>query len=269
MSDDTVRGYYDRFTEERRLSTGVSQLEAARTKALIRRFSPRPPAVVMDVGGGAGAYAFWLANQGYEVHLMDHSPRLVELATDRNATAGGPLASVGEGDARALPIADGHVDVVLLLGPLYHLTKKEDRAQALAEAARVLRPGGVLFAACMTRWASLLDGLVHRRLSNPAFRAMVNEDVVTGQHRNPELHPDWFTTAYLHRPEEFAHELGASGLEVVGVFGLEGPVALLTDFDERWADPVEREAMITLAETVESEAALRGVSPHLLGVCRG
>jgi ubiquinone/menaquinone biosynthesis C-methylase UbiE len=268
VSDETVRGYYERFPEERRLSTGVSQLEAARTKALIRRFAPQPPSAVLDVGGGAGAYAFWLANQGYEVHLMDLSTRLVELATDRNKKAGHPLASVGEGDARALPIADGYLDAVLLLGPLYHLTRVEERAQALAEAARVLKPGGVLFAACLTRWASLFDGLVHRRFSNPAFGTMASEDVATGQHRNPGLHPDWFTTAYMHRPDEFAEELRSTGLEVVGIFGLEGPAVLLPDFDERWADPTEREAMIGVAETVESEPALHGVSPHLPGVCR-
>ena len=144
---DTVRSYYARFPEERRLSSGSAQIEAARTKALIRRYAPEPPAEVVDVGGGAGAYAFWLANQGYGVHLLDVSPRLVELASERNANARAPLVSVGEGDARSLPLADRQVDMVLLLGPLYHLTDAVDRAQALSEAVRVLKPGGLLFMA--------------------------------------------------------------------------------------------------------------------------
>jgi ubiquinone/menaquinone biosynthesis C-methylase UbiE len=265
---DTVRSYYARFPEERRLSSGSAQIEAARTKALIRRYAPPPPAQVIDVGGGAGAYSFWLANQGYDVHLIDLSPRLVDLATERNANARTSLASVGEADARSLPFADRRADAVLLLGPLYHLTDAVDRAQALSEAARVLKPGGLLFAACITRWASLIDGLLHHRLSDETFTAMVSEDLQTGQHRNPELHPEWFTTAYLHRPEEFAEELGATGLELVGVFGLEGPAALFTDFDERWADAGRREAMLRAAELLESEPGLHGMSPHLLGVCR-
>lgn len=265
---DEVRRYYERFEEERRLSVGLSQLEAARTKQLIRRLAPKPPGVVLDVGGGAGAYAFWLANQGYDVHLLDLSARLVEVATNRNVSGGGVLGSVGEGDARALPFADRHADVVLLLGPLYHLTDPVDRAQALSEATRVLKPGGVLFAACISRWASLLHGLAENRLGDPSFAAMAKEDVATGQHRNPERHPEWFTTAFFHRPDDFVAELRETGLEMVGLFGLEGPAALLSDFDKRWSDPERRAAIMHVAETVETEPALLGVSPHLLGVCR-
>ena len=84
---DTVRSYYARFPEERRLSSGSAQIEAARTKALIRRCVPEPPAQVVDAGGGAGACSFWLANQNYDVHLMDVSPRLIELATERSTNA--------------------------------------------------------------------------------------------------------------------------------------------------------------------------------------
>ena len=185
--------------------------------------------VQFDVGGGAGAYAFWLANQGYDVHLVDLSPRLVELAIERDRKAGGVLASITEGDARDLPVPDGHADAVLLLGPLYHLTDAMDRAQALSEAVRILAPGGLLFVACITRWASLMDGLVHDRLGDPEFAAMAAADVATGQHRNPGLHPEWFTTAYLHRPDDFADELRRTDTELLGVFGLEGPAALLAD----------------------------------------
>ena len=265
---ETVRSYYARFPEERRLSSGLAQIEAARTKALIRRYAPEPPAEVVDAGGGAGAYSFWLANQNYDVHLMDVSPRLVELAAERNTKARAPLASVGEGDARSLPFADRQVDVVLLLGPLYHLTDAVDRVQALSEAVRVLKPGGLLFAACITRWASLIEGLLHDRLSDNDFAAMARNDLETGQHRNPAHHPDWFTTAYLHRPTDFADELRQTGLELLGVFGVEGPAALFTDFDERWADAARRDAMMNVAEALESEPDLYGMSPHLLGVCR-
>jgi ubiquinone/menaquinone biosynthesis C-methylase UbiE len=265
---DTVRSYYARFPEEHRLSSGAAQIEAARTKALIRRYAPEPPAEVLDAGGGAGAYSFWLANQNYDVHLMDVSPRLVELATKRNANARAPLASVGEGDARSLPFADRQVDMVLLLGPLYHLTDAADRRQALSEAIRVLKPGGLLFAACVTRWASLIEGLLHDRLSDERFAVMTRKSLETGQHRNRDLHPEWFTTAYLHRPEEFADELREAGLDVLGVFGIEGPAALFTDFDERWADAARRDAMMNVAEALELESGLYGMSPHLLGVCR-
>lgn len=266
--DDAIQSYYDRRPEETRLSQGVSQLEAARTKELIQRFAPDPPAVVLDVGGAAGAYAFWLAAKGHEVHLIDAVRRLVELARKRNEGAPRPLASAEVGDARRLIAPDGGVDVVLLLGPLYHLTTAEDRATALGEAVRVLKPGGVLFAACITRWASLFNGLFHDRLADPAFVAMMEHDLETGQHRNPDETPGYFTTGYFHTPEEFRAEFTASGIEILGMFGLEGPAALLGDFDERWADARRREDLMMAAREVEKEPTLMGLSPHLLGVGR-
>jgi SAM-dependent methyltransferase len=172
------------------------------------------------------------------------------------------------GDARRLACDDGAVDCMLLLGPLYHLTSATDRAAALAEAARVLRPGGILFAVCITRWASLLDGLVHDYLADAAFVEMMEEDLRSGQHRNPNEHPAYFTTAYFHRPEEFEDELRSAGLRIEGLFGLEGPAFLLADFEERWADERKRADMLRAAREVEQEVALRGLSPHLLAVCR-
>jgi ubiquinone/menaquinone biosynthesis C-methylase UbiE len=266
--DSAVQSYYDLQPEEDRLSRGPSRLEAERTRALIERFAPPPPAVVLDVGGAAGAYAFWLASLGHDVHLLDPVERLVDLARERSGSSSAPLASARVGDARDLPFAEASADLVLLLGPLYHLTVSEDRARALQEAARVLRSGGILFAVCITRWASLLDGLTHDYLADPRFAAIVEQDLRTGQHRNDEGHPGYFTTAYFHRPEEFEEELLESGLEVEGLFGLEGPGFLLSDFDERWGHDRTRADLLRAAAAVEAEPSLRGLSPHLLGVCR-
>ena len=266
--DPQIRSYYDRRPEETRLAGGVCQLEAERTKKLIRRFVPDPPAVVLDVGGAAGAYAFWLASRGYEVHLLDPVRRLLEVAEERDEEAGRRLASIEVGDARALPFPDRSADIVLLLGPLYHLPEAEDRILALAEATRVLREGGLLFAACITRWASLLDGLAFDFLADPDFAAIVREDLATGRHRNPSERPGWFTTAYFHTPAGLRDELEGDGREVVGVFGLEGPARMLADFDARWRDPRRRADLLWAAEVLEAEPSMMGLSPHLLGVCR-
>src|SRR6266700_5473957 len=106
--------------QESRLELGAFQLEQFRSRELILRHAPEPPAVVLDVGGAAGAYAFWLAERGYEVHLVDAVPRLIDIARDRNEHATRPLASCRVADARALPDADNTASMVLLLGPLYH-----------------------------------------------------------------------------------------------------------------------------------------------------
>ena len=70
--------FYTLTDEEARLGKGSSQLEFERTKELLLRFLPPPPAVVVDVGGASGPYAFWLAGLGYRVHLVDR--RREELA---------------------------------------------------------------------------------------------------------------------------------------------------------------------------------------------
>jgi SAM-dependent methyltransferase len=266
--DPAIIEYYDRTPEESRLEQGAFRLEQERTRELLQRFMPPPPAIVVDVGGAAGAYALWLAEAGYSVHLLDRTLRLVAEARRRSECARRPLVSCRVGDARALDLSTGTADVVLLLGPLYHLTDPGDRARALRESARILRPGGRLFAAVISRWASALDGLARELLTDASFTTIVERDLRTGQHRNPTGRADYFTTAYFHHPDELAVEVNAAGLGLVGVFGIEDPGWILSDVVERMADPTRREVLLRVARMVESDAPVIGTSAHLLAVAR-
>jgi ubiquinone/menaquinone biosynthesis C-methylase UbiE len=111
---------------------------------VLRRVLPAPPARVVDVGGGSGVHAEWLAADGHVVELVDPVPLHVEQASRV------PGVTARHGDARDLPMPGASADAVLLLGPLYHLVEREDRVRALREAARVVRPGGVVAAAPKT-----------------------------------------------------------------------------------------------------------------------
>jgi ubiquinone/menaquinone biosynthesis C-methylase UbiE len=266
--DPAIASFYERTPEEARLQQGPFQLEEARTRELIQRFAPPPPATVLDVGGAAGAYALWLAASGYSVHLVDAVPRLVKEAERRSRLAERPLASCRVGDARALGTPDKTADIVLLLGPLYHLTDAADRAQALHEAGRVLKPGGWLFAAAISRYASALDGVARDLLRDPEFERIVDRDLRDGQHRNPTGRIDYFTTAYFHRPDELADEIRAAGLTAQGVYGIEGPGWILPDIVERMADPKQRESLLRVARMLETESFVVGTSAHLLAVAR-
>jgi SAM-dependent methyltransferase len=224
---------------------------------------------VLDVGGAAGAYSYWLAARAYEVHLVDPVPRHVRQAEEAASAHPAPLASARVGDARALERADASADAVLLLGPLYHLTERDDRLAALREALRVLRPGGWLFAAGISRFASLLDGLSTGKLfDEPVFAAIVERDLSDGRHLNPTGTLSFFTTAYFHRPEDLAAEAGEAGFEAVEVHAVEGPGAFLPDFARRWNDPAQRETLLQFLARVEREPAILGGSPHLLAVAR-
>jgi SAM-dependent methyltransferase len=264
---DEVLGYYALGLEAGRLDEDYFPLERARTQELILRHLAPPPGVLLDVGGAAGAYALWLAAAGYSVHLVDPVALHVEQAcAASDARSGGRLASAQVADARALPFGDASADAVLMLGPLYHLTERSDRLLALREALRVLRPGGIAFAAAISRFASLVDGLRGALFEDAAFVPLVERDLHDGQHRNDSGNPRYFTTAFFHLPAELAEEVGVAGLRLVDVFAVEGPGASMPDFARRWADAAARERLLGFLREVETEPSLLGVSPHLLAV---
>ena len=256
--DDPIRRYYDAGRERGRLE--ADPLERDRTHRLLQRFLPPPPARVADVGGGPGHYAVWLTERGYDVVLLDPMSVHLEQAAE---------AGVGEtalGDARELPWGDASFDAVLLFGPLYHLVEREDRVRSLAEAARVVTPGGVVMAAVISRYASFVDGLVHERFGDPAFREIVAQDVADGRHQNPNDVPGWFTTAFFHTGRELESEVVEAGLILRGLLAVEGPGTVLADDQRLEADTEAWAALLALIERVESEPSLLGLSSHIMAV---
>lgn len=258
--DADMAAYYSAGREADRLTTW-GKLERARTEVLLERYLPRAPARVLDVGGGPGIYAAWLGARGYDVALLDP----IEVHVEQ-ARAAGVGARVG--DARSLPWPDQHADAVVMLGPLYHLPDASDRLAALGEARRVLRAGGVLVAAVISRYASTLDGLFRDFLADPRFEDNVERNLRTGCHDNPERVPGWFTTAYFHHPDELVAEIVATGLRLHALVGVEGPAAYLPDLDGRLNDPDRRALLLRTLDRIESERALLGASPHLIAVAQ-
>ncbi|MFD1145839.1 class I SAM-dependent methyltransferase [Saccharothrix hoggarensis] len=257
--DQEIRDFYARGFERERLRGGNGRLELLRTQEVVRRFLA-PRSRVLDVGGATGVHAEWLAADGHDVLVVDPVPSHVEAA------AALPGVSAVVGDARDLP-DDGPFDVVLLLGPLYHLLERDDRVRAWREASRVLRPGGVVAGAVIGRLAALHDGLRKEFPLDTRYRALVEHSMATGEHLPPADTP-WFTTAYFHRPEEAADEARAAGLDVVGTFGLEGAAWMLpnADLDALYDDPVRFEYLMWSLRETESEPSVLGASAHLIAV---
>jgi ubiquinone/menaquinone biosynthesis C-methylase UbiE len=258
--DDIVLHYEDFYDEDTRLSKdGVGRLEMLRTRAILERHLPDPPAAVLDVGGGPGVYATQLNEAGYDVELIDIVPKHIRQATERGIRA-------QLGDARSLPVTTKSQDAVLLLGPLYHLQDRDDRLAALREAARVGTVGAPVFAAGISRYAPAIDGLDSGSFDDPAFAGLLERVTTTGLHDNPTGNPQYFTTSYFHLPEDLAAELTEAGLRDVEVLAIEGIGWVADDLSHRLDDAPSRQKLMDLLAKLESEPGILGASPHLLAV---
>ena len=261
-----IEAHYLETRESERLSGAHGELERLRTLEILARVLPPAPAVLFDLGGAAGAYAFPLSEQGYVVHLIDPVDIHLEQAKGRSTSSGIKLGSITKGDARRLSAPSDIADAVLLLGPLYHLVERADRLMALREAHRILKSRGVLIAAAISRFASLIDGLARGFFRDAEFRKIVASDLETGQHRNPTNQTAYFTTAYFHRPEELAAEVREAGFADIQVFAVEGPVWSTAHLGEAWEDLVQRKSLMEFLSLIEREPSAHGASAHLVAV---
>jgi SAM-dependent methyltransferase len=234
----------------------IGRLERERTQELLLRHLPPAPARILDIGGGPGVYAAWLAALGYDVTLVDPVARHREQA-GLHGTFG-----VEHGDARALAAPDASMDVVLLLGPLYHLLDPVERAQALIEAGRVARPGGLIIAAFISRHAPIIDA---------AAKLRINDDEAFGRLRRLRRagHNDashGFTAAYFHTVEEIRADFAAAGFDNPAVYGVEGPLQSLLASGLTEDRPDFFEAALRAARLVEADPAMLAANAHLLAV---
>lgn len=172
------------------------------------------------------------------------------------------------GNALSLPYPDNSFDMALLMGPLYHLQEKSERIKAIQEAKRVLKPSGFLFCAAVSRFASMLDGFVSNLFADPVFHKIVDRDLHDGHHYNLSQAQDYFTTAYLHKPDELLQEIQEGALRCHKLIGVEGPLGIFPELNT-WLDDNDI-FKISLAlqymKRVEEEKSLLGVSFHLLGI---
>ena len=256
---DIDRFYTSGFDEVDRLHVDAAgRLERVRSQELLLRHLPHAPARVLDVGGGPGVYAAWLASLGYEVTLVEPVDRHREQASEHGTFA------VEAGDSRALSAPDASMDVVLLMGPLYHLMDPADRARSLAEARRVARPGGLIAAAFISRHAPIID---------VAAKLRINDDEVFGRlrrlRREGRNEPGrGFTAAYFHTVEEIRADFAAGGLAEPAVYGIEGPLLGLAASGLAEDRPEFFEAALRAARLVEDDPAMLAANAHLLAFTR-
>ncbi len=163
ISDETaqVEQVYALFDEDSRLTRSrAAQVEFLTTVRCLEPYL-RPGARVLDLGAGTGAYSLYLANRGCRVEAVELSGSNVRVFRQKLR----PELPVHLVQGNALDLAryaDASFDLVLCLGPLYHLHSPADRARCIHQALRVCRPEGVLFFAFINHDAVFLSELSYR-----------------------------------------------------------------------------------------------------------
>ena len=273
--DPKVLADYNRGAEKDRLRKDLGLIEFARTKELLREYLPPPPAVIYDIGGGYGEYAWWLASLGYDVRLFDISETHIAMSAALGMEYPGvSLRSAEVADALRIDRPDASADAVLCMGPLYHIIEERGRLAALAECRRLLRPGGRLFAAAITPyatllWATTVFGAKNRLLEEDAFIAMCAHEIETGAHVPPEgSEYRGVGRSFFHAPDALERELAAGGFEDITLHGVVGAGWLAPNLDETWKDPTAREAILRSVRILDGRRDLLGLSTHLLAAAR-
>ena len=277
--DATVLAGYNAGIERDRLRTGIGLIEFERTKEILLEKLPPPPAVIYDIGGAYGEYAWWLASLGYEVHLFDLSETNIAMSAElAEEYPGTRLAAATVCDARAIPRPDASADAVLLMGPLYSITEYEERILAIRESRRLLKDGGLLFAAALTPYSVLVSRLAvyhendtpkRRELDDPAVLGMIGRALEDGCYINPEKKiANGIGSSHLHTAKALREELLCGGMTTSSVHGVMGGAWLAPNIHELMINEETKRTLMKTVRMLDTHEEIIGLSGHLLAVAR-
>ena len=253
--------FYSHYDEDGRLSKKHGSVEFLTTMRYIGKYI-KPGDRVLEVGAGTGRYSHALARQGYAVDAVELIGHNIDVF--QNNTQPGENISITQGNALDLSaFSDNTYDITLLLGPLYHLYTKEDKRQALREAIRVTRPGGVIFTAYVISDGCLLDeGFLRRNINVAEY---VKTGLLDGETFAAKSEPkDLFELVRKEDVDELMRDFPTTRLHYVAS---DGCALLLRDAIDAMDDDAFALYLNYHFATCE-RADLLGVTSHALDVFR-
>ncbi len=257
---DNLEAYYNKFCEEKRLNSRHGQVEYCLSMKYIHAYLPNDRPVseirILDIGAGTGKYAVALAHEGYDVTAVELLKCNLGVLKKKNSTVKAML-----GDARNLrKLQDDTYDLTLLFGPMYHLFTYEDKKQALAEAVRVTKPGGILLAAyCMNEYGVITYAFKERHVKECICEGRFTEDFHTISY--PENLYDYM------RIEDMDRLNADLGLERVKIFSPDGPANYMRPFLNQLSEE-EFEYFIQYQMATCERADLLGAGAHTVDILR-
>ena len=261
---NNILDFYQKYDEDGRMSR--RPLEFARCKEIITRYLSKDKMTILDIGGGTGAFSFWLSEQGHAVSLLDFVPEHIETVHRHEEEKGLRLEASVIGDACCLPFGDNCFDLILLMGPLYHLTQRQDRLKALREAYRVTSPGGTIICETISRFSSLIDGFFLDFIKDPEFAPIMKEDLISGLHRDTSSGRNYFTDAYFHHPDDVPGEIAAAGFRFEKLIAVTSFGSMIPDIETKMKKLDFSKLLLETIKDVECEKSLMGISSHFIGI---
>lgn len=267
MIDDVsdIAAYYNADPQREHFRLDQHQLEYDLTWRWLDQYLPSHGSI-LEVGAATGRYTLELARRGYTLTAVDLSAALIEGCRKNIAEEGlERQVQLVLADARDLSeVVEKGFDVVLLMGPLYHLVEEVDRKAALQQAFDHLREGGFIFSAFISRFGILSDLLK----DHPDWiegQAEVRSVVESG--KDPDDFPRGGFRGYFARTSEIAPLHEAIGFETLVVAGVE-PAISADDESYNKLHGKQRQLWLDLFHEMSTEKSILGASRHILYIGR-
>jgi S-adenosylmethionine-dependent methyltransferase len=274
--ENIVKDYYDEHAEDewlRLTQDAYHMLEFIVTSHYLDKYLPTGGGLILDAGGGPGRYAIYLARRGYDVVLLDLSPRCLEVAKRevKGASVEDRVKGFIEGSVENLErFNDRLFDAVLCLGPLSHLIEPSDRQRAAGEIARVVKNNAPIFASVASRYGVFRAFLqiVPDELVDPSHEELFSVGIHRG-HPTPHKGGKGFSTvdAYFFLPQELEALFEGVGVETLEMVSCEGLSSRLQqDTNKLYEDKAKWDRWIKLVLDTCNDRTLLGMGDHILYV---
>ncbi len=255
--ENVKENYKDATREDGRfLRDKASLMESHYTKKFLSKYISTDASVI-ELGCGTGHYGFFLADKCKAYLGIDITPENIEMFNSKIAESGLTNVKAQVGDATRLSVGDKAYDVVLVLGPMYHLPP-EERELVFEESKRICKKSGIIIYAYINKVGAYLTGCLLAPGIYPS--AKVNEFVL--DKGNDDTHPDVF---FLTMPEDMEKAAKSHGLKVLENAGID--FAFGTDIINAMSEE-QLDVWMVLSDFMSVSPSCTGVSNHALLICR-
>lgn len=251
---------YENYKEEERLTTNnARRIEFLTTTKVLEEIIP-PKSKILDCAAGTGVYAFWLSDKGHEVTATDITPRHVDIIKNTIQEKNYKMKTAVLDATDMSCFEDETFDVVLNMGPFYHLITESQREKCLRECLRVLKKGGLLLTAYIPRF--YVFQCVAMSDSNYLDSELAKQIVETGVLKHDDEKCFW-TDTYYSSKNEMEKIYKEHNLEVVDHFAQDGIAPLLAEKVDSW-DEKQYATWCDYHYSVCREESVLGASNHVI-----